>query len=200
MEREVEPIVAQVARVRFVIAGEPASKANSRQIVLIAGRPKVIKSEKARNYERDALLQIPASAKVMFAGPLRVTIRIWYASERPDLDESVVLDVLQDRWKAGDEKTPRVLLQAGVYRNDRQVREKHVYHGIDRANPRVEVKVELLQAMQANLDQGKVRNAIAFDEHSDGGCSVHPERLVHDEREALDRVCAWIESESAAAK
>lgn len=42
--------------------------------------------------------------------------------------------------------------------------------------------------------------ALAFDEHSDGGCSVHPERLVHDEREALDRVCAWIESESAAAK
>jgi hypothetical protein len=39
----------------------------------------------------------------------------------------------------------------GVYRNDRQVREKHVFHGIDRANPRAEVTVEPLQAQQAAL-------------------------------------------------
>lgn len=36
--------------------------------------------------------------------------------------------------------------------------------------------------------------ALAFDEHANGGCSVHLERLVHDERVALDRVCAWLET------
>ena len=143
--------------IRFTILGEPASKANSRQIVTIGDRPSLIKSRKARNYETDALMQIPPAARQRIAGPVRVTLRIWYASERPDLDESVVLDVLQDRYGKskrgpnGEQVAPRPLLQAGVYRNDRQVREKHVYHGVDRANPRAEVIVEPLQAQQVEI-------------------------------------------------
>ena len=87
----------------------------------IGDRAAVIKSAKARDYERDALRQIPPAARVQLDGPVRVTLRIWYASERPDLDESVVLDVLQDRYSGkGD---ARQLVQRGVYRNDRQVRE-----------------------------------------------------------------------------
>ncbi len=35
---------------QFTIEGEPASKANSRKIVTIKGRPVSIKSDKARNY------------------------------------------------------------------------------------------------------------------------------------------------------
>jgi Holliday junction resolvase RusA-like endonuclease len=101
---------------------------------MFGGRPAVIKSRKAREYERTAALQVPVRAALL-DGPLRATIRIWYASERPDLDESIVLDVLQGR----------------VYRNDRQVRERHVYHGIDRANPRAEVVIEPLQAQQLPL-------------------------------------------------
>lgn len=157
--------------IAFTILGEPASKANSREIVVIGGRPSVIKSKKALAYERDALKQIPPRARLRIEGPLRVTLRIWYASERPDLDESVILDVLQDRFET--RKIPerhalhadgsqtvapaskeRVLVQSGVYRNDRQVREKHVFHGIDRANPRTEVLVEPLPgsvAAQADL-------------------------------------------------
>jgi Holliday junction resolvase RusA-like endonuclease len=111
-----------------VIEGEPASKANARQIVMFGTRPAVIKSRKAREYARTAALQVPVREQLLH-GPLRATIRIWYASERPDLDESIVLDVLQGR----------------VYRNDRQVRERHVYHGIDRARPRAEVTIEPLR-------------------------------------------------------
>lgn len=149
--------------IAFTILGEPASKANSREIVMIGGRPSVIKSKKALAYERDALKQIPAVARRRLEGPLRITLRIWYASERPDLDESVILDVLQDRWgKApavpeGRPKLARPLLQAGVYQNDRQVREKHIFHGIDRANPRTEILVEPLPgsvAAQADLLAG----------------------------------------------
>lgn len=86
---------------------------------------------------------------------MRVTLRIFYASQRPDLDESIVLDVLQDRYgRRGtlNGEPVRELLQHGVYRNDRQVREKHVFHGIDKANPRTEVVVEPLQAQQGGLE------------------------------------------------
>lgn len=140
--------------IRFTILGEPASKANSRQIVTIGGRPSSIKSSKARGYEHAALRQIPMAARVRLEGPVAVTLRIFYASERPDLDESVVLDVLQDRTKLVEQlgQKQRVILQEGVYRNDRQVREKHVYHGIDKANPRVEVEVVPLVAQQTQLE------------------------------------------------
>jgi Holliday junction resolvase RusA-like endonuclease len=80
---------------------------------------------------------------------VRVTLRIFYASERPDLDESVVLDVLQDRYSGKGEE--RELVQKGVYKNDRQVREKHVFHGIDRGNPRAEVTIETLEPQQPEL-------------------------------------------------
>jgi Holliday junction resolvase RusA-like endonuclease len=145
-------------KIGLTILGQPCSKANSRQIVTINDRPKPIKSKEAIAYERDALRQIPPAARVRLEGPVRVTMNLFYASERSDLDESIVLDVLQDRYGKRDgpelgEKGVRVLLQAGVYRNDRQVREKHVYHGIDRANPRAEIVVEPLQAQQVQLPQ-----------------------------------------------
>lgn len=133
---------------RLVILGEPASKANQRQLVSFPDgkggkRPALIKSSKARNYERDALRQIPPACRVQLQGPVKVTFRIFYASQRPDLDESVILDVLQDRYSGKGEA--RELVQRGVYLNDRQVREKHVYHAIDRANPRTEIEVEQLE-------------------------------------------------------
>jgi len=128
------------AKVRIVIIGEPASKANSRKLVTIGGRPAFIKSQKARDYERDALMQIPASAKLMLGGQLRATIRIWYATERPDLDESVILDVLQAKTEGTGKD--RKIIRRGVYLNDRQVREKHVFHAIDRIQPRAEIEIE----------------------------------------------------------
>ena len=80
---------------------------------------------------------------------MRVTLRLYYATERPDLDESLLLDVLQDRYHGKGEA--RVLVQSGVYRNDRQVREKHIFHCIDRTNPRCEVEVVPLHAQQVEL-------------------------------------------------
>lgn len=131
--------------ISFTILGEPASKANSRKIVTINARPSVIKSAKARSYEESALPQIPVEARLRLEGPVCVWLTIYYASQRPDLDESVVLDVLQDRFKTviqpGGDKV-RVLVQAGVYRNDRQVREKHVFHSIDKTKPRVEISLQ----------------------------------------------------------
>lgn len=146
--------------ITFTILGEPASKANSRQIVVRGGRPASIKSDKALDFERNALRQIPPLFRVQYTGPVAVTLHIFYASERPDLDESIVLDILQDRYekqkltkaqKDAGMTAERFLVQRGVYVNDRQVREKHVFHHIDRFNPRTIVHILPLQAQQATL-------------------------------------------------
>lgn len=133
-----------VTAIAFRILGEPASKANSRKPAEVgksgAKRTIWIKSDKARAYEEDALRQIPSWARQRLEGPVKMTLRIYYCTEASDLDESLVLDVLQDRYKKMGDK--RILIQPGVYRNDRQVRERHVHHGIDRANPRVELEIE----------------------------------------------------------
>ena len=151
-----------MSAIAFTILGEPASKANSREIVTHRtyddiGRSRmqrrVRKSDKALAYQRAAIRQIPVQCRVRLDGPVRVTLRIFFASERPDLDESLVLDVLQDRWASVTVNGVRrpELIWPGVYRNDRQVREKHVYHGIDRTNPRAEIVVEALAMQQTAL-------------------------------------------------
>lgn len=85
--------------IKFTILGEPASKANSRRPATVGRgdqrRTLWIKSTKALDYEADAMRQIPPAARVMLEGPVSVSMWIFYATERPDLDESLILDVLQ---------------------------------------------------------------------------------------------------------
>lgn len=114
--------------VSFVVHGEPASKANSRQLVHLNGRPAFIKSKKARDYEKAFKIQCKKLDELM-EGDLRVTIKIYYASRRPDLDESVILDSMQ----------------GFIYQNDRQVKEKHIFHALDKEDPRAEIVVETLK-------------------------------------------------------
>lgn len=61
---------------------------------------------------------------------VRLDIKIFYRTRRPDLDESLILDLLQGR----------------VYVNDRQVKERHAYWGLDKENPRAEITVVPLAA------------------------------------------------------
>lgn len=135
--------------VTFTILGEPASKANSRKIVTMGQgenkRAAVIKSEKALNYVDSALQQVPPHARQRIEGPVFFTARIFYASERPDLDESVILDLLQDQWKRDKKTKARHLVQHGVYVNDRQVKGKYITWHLDPLNPRAEITVEEMQ-------------------------------------------------------
>ena len=140
-------------RIEFTIYGQAASKANSRRLVTINDSPRSIKSKAALAFEKAMLRQIPPRARMRLDGPVRVSLRMWYETERPDLDESIVLDCLQDRYatrktKRGD---VRELVQHGVYKNDRQVRAKVIVHGIDRDNPRVHVVVEPFYPQQREL-------------------------------------------------
>lgn len=140
-------MAALPAFVEFTIYGQPFSKANSRKSVLIPvskgsseKRVAFVKSPEALQFEEDALAQIPWKARVMYEGEVTAHLWVWYASERSDLDESIVLDVMQAQYEG--RKPNRVLVRRGIYNNDRQVRERHVYHAIDAKNPRVHVRVE----------------------------------------------------------
>ena len=106
------------------VLGEPASKANSRKMVMIKGRPALIKSQKARDYvkmfeQQCPVLEVPTTDDVV------VEMMIYYASRRPDLDESLILDCMQGR----------------IYKNDRQVKQKFIYWGLDKENPRSIIRV-----------------------------------------------------------
>lgn len=109
----------------MVIFGEPASKANSRRLVTIKGRPAFIKSQKANDYVASFKRQCAEQVKKMTTDDVRVEIMIHYASRRPDLDESVILDAMQGI----------------VYANDRQVKQRMVYWGLDRDLPRAVIRV-----------------------------------------------------------
>ena len=108
-----------------IIFGEPASKANSRRVVHYGGMSRLIKSKKALSYS-DAFKQQCKPLATLMTGDLRVTLHIFYASRRPDLDESLILD----------------LMQGLIYENDRQVKERHCYWGLDPDNPRAEIIIE----------------------------------------------------------
>lgn len=125
-------IVDELQVLSLFILGEPASKANSRRVVKFGNMSRLIKSQKALNYSDTFRLQCPPLAKLM-TGDLRVSMRIYYATRRPDLDESLILD----------------LMQGLVYENDRQVKERHTYWGLDAENPRSEIIIERIPEVVA---------------------------------------------------
>ena len=117
--------VTQLQALSQIIFGEPASKANSRRVVHYGGMSRLIKSKKALSYS-DVFRQQCGKLPTLMTGDLRVTLHIFYASRRPDLDESLILD----------------LMQGLIYENDRQVKERHCYWGLDPENPRAEIIIE----------------------------------------------------------
>ena len=126
----------------FKILGEPASKANQRRAVFFGGTPRFIKSAKAlayvESFRQQASEQVARQVSQCLDGDLVITIHIWYASRRPDLDESLILDCLQ-----------------GIaYVNDRQVKEKHIFWHLDKECPRCEIEVQK-KAPTTAMDTGR---------------------------------------------
>ena len=122
-------------KTEFVILGEPASKGNSRKIVNFGKRMALIKSQKARDYEKIFADQCPV-LKNLIETDVKVELIIYYASRRPDLDESVILDCMQGK----------------IYVNDRQVKQKHIYWGLDKERPRTHVRVSPLETCDLPSD------------------------------------------------
>lgn len=116
-----------------IIYGEPCSKANSRKVAQnrATGRMLFIKSKGALEYCESFILQIHKRNAIIQeksgAWPEEITCKvalhcnIYYGSERKDLDESLIMDCLE---------------KSRVIKNDRLIREKHIYHHIDKKSPR----------------------------------------------------------------
>ena len=130
--------VAELQALSQIIFGEPASKANSRRVVRYGGVSRLIKSAKALSYS-DVFKQQCKPLATLMTGDLRVTLHIYYASRRPDLDESLILD----------------LMQGLIYENDRQVKERHCYWGLDPDNPRAEIIVEKISEVAPKKSPSK---------------------------------------------
>jgi Holliday junction resolvase RusA-like endonuclease len=89
-----------------------------------------IPNKSAQSFARTFLEQVPRSACRCIGSlkrPLRAKVTVYYPSMRSDVDAELVFDLLQ---------------KAGVIRNDRYIREKHIIGRIDKESPRVEIEVE----------------------------------------------------------
>lgn len=117
------------------VQGEPCSKANSRRVVHNRGSIRVIKSKKALLYIKAFDIQCPIRDQLL-EDDVAVGIKIYYKTRRPDLDESIILDCLQNK----------------VYINDRQVKKKYISHGLDKENPRAHIFVGDLSEIQTIIE------------------------------------------------
>jgi Holliday junction resolvase RusA-like endonuclease len=120
----VETNMQALTEICLEIFGEPASKANSRRLVSRGSKSLFIKSQKALDYVEMFKQQCPDFYHP-FECDVCVEMTIYYASRRPDLDESLILD----------------LLQGVTYLNDRQVKRKVIDWGLDKENPRCLIRV-----------------------------------------------------------
>lgn len=118
-----------------MIYGSPQSKANSRQLVFKNGKTLFIKSNAAIAYLNDFYKQCPI-LNPLFECDLTVEIDIYYQSRRNDVDDSLILDAMQQR----------------VYRNDRQVRRRIITGYVDKDNPRAVISIYPFRAAPEDKD------------------------------------------------
>ena len=121
-----------IQSIEFVISGEPRSKANNR--ILLWKQKRIIKNKKAQDYVNNFILQgaiVRNKYRDTIQFPIEsvivLTACLYYASHRPDLDESLVMDGLE---------------KSGIIKNDRQIREKHIYWKLDKENPRAKILLQ----------------------------------------------------------
>jgi len=107
------------------ILGEPASAKNSRRIVQIQGKPRLIKSKKALSYCK-AFVSQAVPMENLISTDVSVLLDVYYATRRPDL---AAMDLLMD------------LLEDVAYLNDRQVKASQSLWNLDKLNPRVRIRV-----------------------------------------------------------
>lgn len=124
--------MSETPQAHGTIFAEPVSKANSRRMVPARSRTgstymRPIKSEKALAFESARMvIERHGHPAQPITGPVQVAVKCYYASRRPDLDPSLVLDALQ---------------RLGIIGNDRQVHDLHATKFLDAENPRAEFSV-----------------------------------------------------------
>ncbi len=87
----------------------------------------LVKSKEALQYEESFDEQVPDDLRLgigSLKSPLRLDIVVFYSSNRPDVSVELVMDCLEN---------------SGVVKNDRYIKEQHIYGFVDKYNPRVEL-------------------------------------------------------------
>jgi hypothetical protein len=121
-----------MTKVEFVVLGNLPRKSNSRRIFTNrkTNRPIIVKSADALDYERSFAMQTKGVPKGKFDKKQTIALTAWvyYRNPLSDLSDELLCDLM--------EKT-------GIIPNDRQIKVKHLYGGIDKVNPRVIVVLEV---------------------------------------------------------
>ena len=122
--------------VTATIDGSLPSLKNQRRIVTNrrTGKPMSIKSQDALDYAISFGMQLPAKARIQYAGPVSLRCRVWYPTRRNDLDIEYLCDLLQYH---------------GVLVNDRQIHHKESWKGLDKERPRIHFTVSKYEGEQS---------------------------------------------------
>jgi Holliday junction resolvase RusA-like endonuclease len=106
----------------------PPSMKNSRQIVTIKSRPRLIKSKRALTYKTVFDEQCPVLDELL-EGDLMMRVDVWYDTLRPDL---AALDYIMD------------LCQKKFYLNDKQIKMNMSVFNLARKDPRCRIRIKRL--------------------------------------------------------
>lgn len=114
------------------VRGQVPSKSNLYRVVTIRGRGALAKTKALTAYEASFWRQC-AWRDAGVSRPFRLDVDVFFTSDRPDLDNALkaVLDCLQ---------------QCGAIRNDRLCAEIRARKFVDKADPRVEMRLATLVA------------------------------------------------------
>lgn len=117
---------------KLVISGNPVSKKNHSQIIMVKGHPRLIPSKPYREYEKVFQWQVPAAAKVRLNLPHTLKC-VYYMETRRRVDLNNLIAATAD-----------LLVKAGVLEDDNA---QIVYSldgsrvEYDKENPRVEIEL-----------------------------------------------------------
>lgn len=120
----------------MTILGDVPSKANSYKIITIGSHASLAKTQNLKEYEKAFFLQCPYRG-VDISAFFSIEIDVFYANNRKDLDGAfkVLLDCLQ---------------QCKVIRNDRECVAITARKMVDKANPRVFIRITPVDGVEAH--------------------------------------------------
>lgn len=123
---------------KITLCGQPITKKNSQQIIVVGGRRMIVPSRQYRKYEQECLLQLPEEVRQRIEIPVNMECK-YYMPTRRKVDLCNLLGATCD-----------ILVAAGVLADDNcKIVASHdgsaVYH--DKQNPRVEITLTNYEGM-----------------------------------------------------
>ena len=146
---------------RLTLPGNMPRKSNSRDIIMMGGKPASKKSDDAIAWVKGAMKAVNAEALHGYAGPLLVIATCHYSNERSDLSPELFMDALQTEYEmvGNGRRKKRLVLNGkpvvawpGVYRDDVQIWSLVIRKKLDKKNPRVEVSIFACDPPSASED------------------------------------------------